>query len=167
MIMTKPLHIKKLRIFFLVLVISLAGIVCMLSGLDAPEYIRCKDIGVCEFLDVCGDLNAVQKTRILMSDMGRFFNHSLLLKICFGRSSTFVPLLKKIACSAGHIKDFASLNTLQILDRCVQPSHEILYPPLLKNGEVLADDKGQVSLSSGSISSSEAFQIITTVIIRC
>ena len=69
-----------------------------------------------------------------MDSMG-FPNQSFISKVGFGQSSSLVPLLKKVACSAGYIQGLALLNTLQTLDRCIQPSHEILYsPPHAKRG---------------------------------
>jgi hypothetical protein len=156
---------RKVRIFCLILVASVAGFVCMLSGLDAPEYVRCEHIGVCEFLDICGDLSVAQKSKIQMESIG-FPYQNFTSRAAFEQWSSFVPSLKKVACFTGYIQDFTLLNKLLIVDRCVQPSHEILSPPLMQDGEILGD-AGHTSSSAGSRSPSPGLQIIPTVIIRC
>jgi len=163
--MIKPLHMRKVRIFCLILVASVAGFVCMLSGLDAPEYVRCKDIGVCEFLDICGDLSVAQKSKMHIDSIG-FPYQNFTSRADLKRGPSFVPPLKKVACSTGYIQDLALLNKLLILDRCVQTFHEILSPPLMQDGEILAD-AGHTFSSAESRSPSQCLQIIPTVIIRC
>lgn len=160
----KPLQIRKLKTFSLILGVSLAVCVCMLSGLDAPEYIRCKHIGVCEFLEVCGDLTTAHKSKIIMETMSRTQSQYFLVRAHFGQPSFFVPLQGN--GTVGYVHNLAFRDLLQIIDRCIHPSHELLYPVLVENGEILTPQK-QASPSSGSSLSSQAFQIITTSVIRC
>ncbi|MEW5818213.1 MAG: hypothetical protein AB1798_22845 [Spirochaetota bacterium] len=46
----------KVKLFALGLVIFTSILLCSMSALDAPEYVRCGHIGICEFLEVCGNL---------------------------------------------------------------------------------------------------------------
>jgi len=48
-----------------VLAIILVCLILMLSILDAPEYVRCTDTGICEFLDLHGHVADIQKSDIL------------------------------------------------------------------------------------------------------
>lgn len=50
----------------IVLVNLLCAIICAMSGLDAPEYVRCHEIGIDEFLDVSADLSDTHRFNIFM-----------------------------------------------------------------------------------------------------
>lgn len=54
-------NIHKIKIFSCLLIICLFS----LSFLDAPEYVHCKHRGVCEFLEVLGELNNSKNRRSL------------------------------------------------------------------------------------------------------
>lgn len=56
-----------------VLAIFLVLLFVMLSVLDAPAYVRCSDIGICEFLDLHGHLS-----NVLKSDIIRYFSSIIL-----------------------------------------------------------------------------------------
>ncbi|MEW6379644.1 MAG: hypothetical protein AB1611_08540 [bacterium] len=168
-IVISPFLLRRTRVSSLVLGVSLIGFVCLLSGLDAPEYIRCRHIGICEFLEICGDVGAPQKSKVIMEAIGRFTHQSLSSKVCFGQPPFFLPYPGKII----HLTDTAKLQGDvvwkfdQMLDRFFHPVHKALYPPLLGEGSKVLAGKEQFSPSPGSGFSSQAFLIKTIAVIRC
>lgn len=66
-----------------VLVIFLVCLILVLSILDAPEFVRCSDIGICEFLELHGLLG-----NILKSD--------IMIHICFVETNNFSSILENL-----------------------------------------------------------------------
>ena len=72
------------------------SLICFLNIFDAPEYARCSHIGVCEFLEVCGDTTDTRKLENLLEVMNKCLHRLSSAKGRFGRLAGFFPWLKKI-----------------------------------------------------------------------
>lgn len=164
--MNKSFPIRKLRVFSLSLVIGLAFFLCILSGLDAPEYIRCTHVGVCEFLEICGELGSSQKLKILMDSLGKLSDKNPLSLIYSGQFSSLISLLNVVRIT-GSIQGMDLPKKLSIMGRCIQPSsQDDTYLPLVQDKDVFPFKRKTLTLSEGS-SNSQALQLIITSFIRC
>ena len=112
------------------IVIFLICLICLLSILDAPEYVRCAHIDLCEFLEIHAHLNNILKSDLIMyiSHMQRnnFFsmleciisNKKLIQNlILFCIALILSPF--KIICDIKNKKDLFSKNVA-----CTHPSVE-------------------------------------------
>ena len=63
---------KNLSTYFLQ--IFLVCVICTLSILDASEYVHCRHIGVCEFLEINGDLSSSEKIDEIKTAINRILN---------------------------------------------------------------------------------------------
>ena len=114
----------KLIVYYLK--IFLACLICILSFLDAPEYVHCTHLGVCEFLEVYGNLNASREAEKIS-----LFHQKFDLSVPIYMVSQYInpdykkiiplPLKKwdKIPVNPGHVS-FSIINylpsqTLQII----------------------------------------------------
>jgi hypothetical protein len=59
-------EIVKSKIFTLCLQIVLISLLCAISGLDAPEYVRCHEVGIDEFLEISANLGETHRSKIIM-----------------------------------------------------------------------------------------------------
>ncbi|MEW5803554.1 MAG: hypothetical protein AB1847_15785, partial [bacterium] len=109
------------------------------------------------------DLTTAHKSKVIMDAMSKSAIHCFICKIPYGQHPLFVPLPED---RLNYLQDLAQADLAWIMDRCIHPCYKAFFPPLMQNGEVLTNKK-QASPSSGSSLSSQAFQIITTSIIRC
>ena len=56
------IHITKNTVSqFSTIALFLVICICTLCFLDAPEYVHCKHIGICEFLEISGELEVFNK----------------------------------------------------------------------------------------------------------
>ena len=86
-----------------VLAISLICLILALSILDAPEYVRCTDIGLCEFLELHGHLD-----NILKSDIIRHISN-------IAKNNLF-SMLESIINSKELIQDLISFSNLAVIN---------------------------------------------------
>lgn len=165
---TKPWRLNISSSSATVLIIFLVGFMCLLSGLDAPEYIRCTHIGICEFLEVCGELSNVEKTVGMVENMNKFLYQILSVKNRYGQPPYFFPRPKTISPSMDLAVDFVQAfdlpGRLGMLYRCVHPYNKVLCSPLDLGSEILVN-KEQITPSEGDLPS-QILQIITTSIIK-
>lgn len=105
-----------------VLAIFLVCLILALSILDAPEYVHCVHIDICEFLDLHGHLD-----NVLRSDIIKRITHSVKNNFCFVLQdlTDIKELIKKliifylvailyvfkISCAYKKIKDTVLLST--------------------------------------------------------
>lgn len=86
-----------------VLAILLICLILSLSILDAPEYVRCTDIGICEFLD----LHAYSANILSLDIIMRFFN---------APKNKFYSVLENLIISKESIQNFVNLCIPAIID---------------------------------------------------
>lgn len=86
-----------------VIAISVICLILSLSILDAPEYVRCTDIGICEFLEIHGHLD-----NILTSDIICHISHVI--------SNNFFPMLEGIINSKERIQNLICFSNPAILN---------------------------------------------------
>jgi hypothetical protein len=127
----------KSKIFTLCLQIVLVSLLCAISGLDAPEYVRCHDIGVCEFLDVSANIGETHKSKIIM--------------------------LQAVSHNFPGAK--AAKSIYFIINRGINSSQEILFSLPRRNIKV-SINTNDVSHPRESNLPSETLRFITTSIIR-
>lgn len=97
------------KLFALGLVILLSILLCSISALDAPEYVRCGHIGICEFLEVCGNLGSnlgdsylfyVSMISTAMDQPLKDLIHSLIHRNQIGIQNTALSMAISIALRA-------------------------------------------------------------------
>jgi len=170
-ILISPFYLKRTRISCLVVGLSVVGFVFMLSGLDAPEYTRCKHIGVCEFLEIWGDVTISQKSKDMVKAIGKFTYQTLSSKISLARPPFLFPLPIKSLYprDVTKIGNYILASFDQMLDRCIHPSYNkvLSHPSREEEINLGFNNKESSSPSPGSGFCSQAFLIITTSVIRC
>ena len=72
--MSKLSQSEKSKSLTLFLKIFLTCLICFLSILDAPEYVQCTHIGVCEFLEVHGNLKPSQEAEKILTSIKKVTN---------------------------------------------------------------------------------------------
>jgi len=82
--------------------VFLICLICVLSLLDAPEYIRCRDIDLCEFLEIYAHLDNLHKSDLMM-----YLSHI--------PRSNFFSMLEGIVSNKDLIQDLILLCMLLIL----------------------------------------------------
>lgn len=170
---------KVLKILSQFLRISLAGLICTLCILDAPEYTRCTHIGICEFLEVCVDFTENRK----LENMLETINHLPHRIFSAGRNiigyfSCFLQQLKKIINNRDFIHENLIENQilikgfswpsaiLPILYRCVNPfRHKVLCPSLRTMSKAFLKEEHIPPSNENNLPSS-ALQIVTISIIK-
>lgn len=93
---------KYLTFFLSLLSIQLLCCICVLSLLDSPEYVRCKDLGIDAFLDLCAKESLTWQAFSFMAGLGGRVKYvpslaGLKRKGFFMASSTGSCSKKKIA----------------------------------------------------------------------
>ena len=76
MVIRKLSKSEKSRSFIFFLKIVLPCLICFLSLLDAPEYVHCTHLGVCEFLEIHGNMKPSQEAENILSRVKKAFQHS-------------------------------------------------------------------------------------------
>jgi len=113
--MGRHMYIKFLTCYLSMVLVCLF---CVLSSLDAPEYVRCGHIGVCEFLELSGDLVSGQRAEdavaVMMSRYINPYRYQDILTppaceriIEVDHNQEYIPLLIQKKC--------LPLQTLQII----------------------------------------------------
>ncbi|MDQ1276391.1 MAG: hypothetical protein QG610_1969 [Euryarchaeota archaeon] len=157
-------NVEESKIYPLIVRISLVSLICLLSLFDAPEYTRCTHVGVCEFLEVCGDTTDTRKLENLLESMNKPLPRFISVKGRFGQLAGFFSWLKKIIYE-NFIRNSVSPIILPFLCRCVSPAYNLFSSPLKPEGKAPAG-KEQNLPSKESDSPSLALQIITISFIK-
>lgn len=155
----------KNKIFSLVFRISIVVFICMLSFLDAPEYVHCSHIGICEFLEVCGDLSNNQRSKMLAESIRELSNQVYSSKNHFKQTPCFPPLFKSMDCWACLFQNQSLSHMLQFLYRYTRPSHKLVFP-FLKTNNKIPENKKHISPLIKSSLHSLLLQLISTSIIK-
>ena len=95
---------------FKVLAILLICLILSLSILDAPEYVRCTNVGMCEFLD----LHAHQANILKLNTIMRFYNTA---------KNNYSSILENLIISKESIQSFVTLCIPAIIE-----SFKFLFP---------------------------------------
>ncbi|MFX0139235.1 MAG: hypothetical protein ACFFDN_36675 [Candidatus Hodarchaeota archaeon] len=111
----------------MVFCIALVVFICMLSLLDAPEYVHCFHIGICEFLEVIGDLSNNQKFKMLAETIKELPNQVFFPKNHLRQPPYIYPCLKPLDYWAGLIQNQHVRHLLQFLYRCTGPSYKLIF----------------------------------------
>ena len=74
--MTKLFQSEKSKSLTFCIKIFLACLICLLSILDAPEYVHCTHIGVCEFFEVCGNLKPSREAEKILTSIKKVINQT-------------------------------------------------------------------------------------------
>jgi len=148
-------EVVKSKIFAVGLEIILITLLCAISGLDAPEYVRCQEVGVCEFLEVCGDLADTHKFMILMLMPVNQATKDLIRNLGV-HGETFIQNFPW-PCSVRDI--FFTLN------RYISSFQDVVFF-LPKTDDKVLKNTGPISPQRESNLPSEALKFITTSIIR-
>lgn len=149
------IEVVKSKIFALVLEIILIALLCAISGLDAPEYVRCHEVGVCEFLEVCGDLTDTHKFKIFM-----------LMPV----NQTAKDLIRNLGVyGETFIQNFpwpcSGRGIFFTLTRYISSFQDVVFF-LPKTDDKVLINTGPISLQNESNLPSEALKFITTSIMR-
>jgi hypothetical protein len=145
----------KSKLFALVLEIVLVNLLCAMSGLDAPEYVRCEDIGVCEFLEIFGEVSDTHRFNILM-----------VMPV----NQTIKDLVRKLGVHCEiFIRSFrrsSSVRTIPfIINRYLNSFQDIVFF-LPRTDDKVVINIESISPSRGSNLPSESLKFLTTSIIR-
>lgn len=85
-----------------ILIVFIVCLILALSILDAPEYVRCTDIGICEFLELHGLLGNILKLDIIKH-------------ISYVATNTFSSILENLINSKELIQKFIFFSIPAIL----------------------------------------------------
>jgi len=134
--------------------IILITLICTMDGLDAPEYVRCNEIGVCEFLEVSGDLTESHR-----------FKTSMLMPV----TQTLKGLIRVGVHGRLSICSLpwpASKRDISfIMSRCLHSFQDIVFS-LPRTDDTVSINTGPKSPPKGNSLPSEGLKFITTSIIR-
>ncbi|MEW6379357.1 MAG: hypothetical protein AB1611_07095 [bacterium] len=165
---------KVLKILSHLLQILLAGLICILCTMDAPEYIRCTHIGVCEFLEVCADFTETRKLENILESISHFPRRIFTAgRNLIGRFSCFLEWLRRIVnynlnlIQQNLIENFFwPPVVLPILERWVNPFRcEVPCPVLRIMSRVLLKDETIPPAQENKLPP-PALQIVTISIIK-
>ena len=145
----------KSKTFAVGLEVILVTLLCTISGLDAPEYVRCQEVGVCEFLEVCGDLTETHKLKLPMLMPVHQITKDLIRNF--------------VVYAEIFIRNFpwsnSARNILFIINRYLNSCQEIVFF-LPRTDDKVLTNTGSISPPGKSNLPSEALKFITTSIIR-
>ena len=97
--------------------IFLVCLICLLSFLDADEYVHCSHIGICEFLDLKGNVNGLS-----CDEAENLINqNNIIADYC-------QYYFKKLLVHNMAYRDRLSLS-IYYLSEYINPLKKILYPP--------------------------------------
>jgi len=94
-----------------VLAISLICLILALSILDAPEYVRCTDIGLCEFLELHGHLDNILKSDIIrhISNIAKNNLFSMLESIINSKDSIIIATIEITKLRTGSVNKIKTI----------------------------------------------------------
>lgn len=136
---------KNITRFAFLLVVILIGLFSVMSLLDAPEYVHCTHIGVCEFLEIMGDLKSSRDINTMLS------------------------IMSKLELDA--FNDFSIREQNKLLPKLYQERryinrHQNILKPSLGKGDIIKPDHEPIFPLIRICLPSQTLQIITTSIIK-
>lgn len=147
--------------------IFLASLICILSLLDAPEYVHCTHKGVCEFLEVYGNLKPSQEAEKILTRIKRVINQY---------SSHLYPFIEYYSCRPKRYGDlyFSQIcfqnvglsEPFYILSQYINPDCKKFFHLPLKKGDKISVNQEHIFPSIRNYLTSQTLQIISISIIN-
>jgi len=166
--MSKLSQSEKSKSLTFFLKIFLACLFCLLSLLDAPEYVHCTHIGVCEFLEVHGNLKPSQEAEKILTGIEKNINqHSSCPYAFFIEYYSHRPQrCGDLIFSQVFFKNVGLSVPFYILSRYVYPDYKkILCFPFNKGYKILVKQEHIFPITNKFLPS-QPLQIISTSIIN-
>jgi len=134
--------------------IVLCFLICILHLIDAPEYVRCNHLGVCEFLEVIANLDTTQKSTDIMAP---------LIK-AVGQPSDYLIARDRIYTPPS---EGISFSLYYFLYRYINPyqNQKVFGMPFTYTGKISIDRESTFP-SLNHFISAKTLQMITSTVIR-
>lgn len=166
--MTKLSQSEKSKSLTFFLKIFLTCLICLLSLLDASEYVQCTHIGVCEFLEVHGNLKPSQEAEKILTSIKKVINqpssyfHAFFIEYyshCPQRSGD-------LTFSQGFFENVGLSVPFYILSRYVYPDYKKILCFSFNKGYKILVKQEHIFPITNKFLPSQPLQIISTSIIN-
>jgi len=167
--MTKLSQSEKSKSLTLFLKIFLTCLICLLSILDAPEYVQCTHIGVCEFLEVHGNLKPSQEAEKILTSIKKVINQpSSYFHAFFIEYYSHCPQrCGDLTFGQGFFENVGLSVPFYILSRYVYPDYKkILCFSFIKGYKILVKQELSPITITNKFLPSQPLQIISASIIN-